>query len=548
MDEYILASETDAYNIGGKKKGSPVANKLLRYDKVSNFNCNCVNRGQTSNQIVRYVDLSAIVSEYWGVFVGLFDKWNHWPDTQFPAIKPLYSTLSDPISISWDDISPIEFKDEFFYYSDPCDGMNKFFEFYGSDYPNQELSHFSVYWPEQFPDYEQQCIDEYWVSAVQGGNDIFNYPAFTNLVELGFLGWNVSKPYESFQNAPQTLQLMELGAGYSYVMRDPNDVSFVCTCNAGGLEYHHWYDAHNYNYTLTFLDDGVSEDWINGREFFYDNAPHILEAGDNIWRTNIPNMQSIIDQSIDNGYVQSDSEYYLSGSGCIDCLEYPDMFELNQGHPFHSIPSEAQYSSLYVPHIYEMFSHILERNWKTWPEVRVEADSSIVIPLGTKEYYEPSSNNQPIAYTLCIFRLGGTEPEIIKTTADKKFVAAITTWDYKGTAVRENTTSGMRELWFSAGTNLYQNYSSVYTPEYETIWNEVAAAVKEIDQPYDLCYSLYIQCGCMDADIDNARGFENTDYNSELFPSTFRIDFNWNFRSAIFYATWRHPFNDIRFG
>ena len=106
----------------------------------------------------------------------------------------------------------------------------------------------------------------------------------------------------------------------------------------------------------------------------------------------------------------------------------------------------------------------------------------------------------------------------------------------------------MRELWFSAGTNLCQNYSSVYTPEYETIWDEVAAAVKNIDQPYDLCYSLYIQCGHMDADIDNTSGFEETAYNSELFPSTFRIDFNWNFRSAIFYATWRHPFNDVRFG
>lgn len=515
---------------------------------MSIFNCTCVNRGQTSNQIVRYVDLSAIVYEKWGVFVGLFDKWNGYAETVSPAIRPLYSTNPNEIVISYDDMEPNELKNRFFSDSDPCVGMDKFFEIYGPEYPGQEFSHFSIYWPEaSFPSYELQSIDEYWVSGVQGGNDLFSYAAFANLVELGFVGWNVSKPLESFQNAPSTLQLMELGSGYSYVMRDPKGIRFVCTCNAEDqVEYRNWYDAPSNTYTLTFLDDGY-QDWEKQQVFFYDNAPHILETGDNIWRTQIPDMQSIIEQSTGSGIIAPDIEYYLSGCGCTD-LNYPDMFKLSQGHPFHSVPSEAKYSNLYVPYIYDMFSHILSRNYKTWPTVRVEGCESIVIPLGTNEYYEPTMHQQPIAYTLCIFRLGGTEPEIIKTTANKEFLAAITTWDYKQTAVRQNSATGMWELWFSANAEFCTGYSSVYTGNYQAIWEEVANAVHDLENSYDLCYSLYIQTGHADTDIENTLGFECTEYNNEAFPSTFRIDFNWNFRSAIFYATWKHPFDDIRFG
>lgn len=219
---------------------------------------------------------------------------------------------------------------------------------------------------------------------------------------------------------------------------------------------------------------------------------------------------------------------------------------LTQGHPYHTVPSEPAESNPYVEYIYDMFSNILRR--LTYPRVRVDADSSIVISFGSSaKYTSPADLDMVIAYTLCIYRMGSTDPADVVSIKEKEFLAAITTFDYKGTAVRDEG-NGL-ELWFSMSDNLCSHYTSVYTAGYEDVWNEVATALGDPLKPQDLCYSLYISLGHEGGTVaDSVNGFEYTDYNGAAFPSTFRIDFNYNFRSSIFYATWRHPYKELRFG
>lgn len=572
---YKIATETDAYNIGGKQSGTPTANKMLRYDKVGQFNCQCVNRGQLKNQLVRYADLSKIPDptpvehDYWGVLFGDFSTLNSYANNfVITDIVPLCFAQPNEIVLdnneSDQDIDSIYNK--YFAQTDPYPTIVEFLEVYGSikgyQYDGQNLTHLLFSWRKK----EQGCpiysvnlghaIDEAW-DPTAAGYHLFHGTIMQQIRELGFIGWNPVDSYtDHFTDAPSTLQLFELGAGYSYVMTDPNKIRYAVNCAAETEgPYLHWYDAPQYNHFITLFDDDGSSHWAANEYFFYDNVPHLIECGDNIWREGIPDINHIITYGINQGALVPDGTNKYIEAGIVDISpnitgeQISDLFSLQQGHPFSAIPSNPdQKSNLYVPQVFEMFQTVLGRQECLVP--RVDTGTSIVIPLNIKEYTTPGSMETPVAYTLCIFKAPSSDPEyLLSNTTDYELLASATTFEWEENAIRlENDDT--YALWFSEdGPEMFQTYAIALTKDsWYTAWQYVSEDISNGGLP-DMAYSLYITLGATDqTELPDHTGFEYTDPQNEYFPTTFRIDFGPNFKSSIFYTTWKHPFNELRFG
>lgn len=554
MSNIKIATEQDAYNIGGS--GSPTTNKCLIYSKAGGFNCDVTSSIRyTAYRLVRYPDLSVHsggggVLNQAGFYYG-----GHVDEDQVIELNSYdNTTLSDT--------PPLTF---FRPYNDTAGNYENFFSLINSgetvdlallnhliDYSDQTGAHSAVdntwYIIQVLMAHDAQVPDnysQYGALDINGGffdNSQTGY-CFDQIRELGFIGCRVDDP-TFFHGAPTTLQLIEIGAGYSYIMTDPHGYRYAVTGNGIGGPYQNWYNCQP-DYTLYKIDDGFT--YSDQELYFYDNVLHTnYEAP---WRTNAfnPNVPlNVILNTVgpaDDGLPTCNLSYELSDDPGIE------LFNVNQSQPHtHGtmVAGSIEYSRKYVPYLYSMFSNILDR----CDYVRVDEIVDDAIKIRISDYLAPKNfDNCVVSYTLCVFQktnYDGLPIEWKENTEEfTQLVGTFTIFDWDHNAVMED--NGGFALIFDPSRD-EAGYCAAYTDGWDAYDWFRKAWWEEQDV---MCYSssLYITISQPGAIPEEGKfHFDELVETDPLCMSSFRIDFSPNFKSSIFYGTWQHEYWNTRFG
>lgn len=535
-----IATEAEAATIGGA--GTAIANLCVVKSKAAYFNCG-VNGTYADNQAVKYSDLYRKSGGGGGGGGSTFEYTNGLFYGDFSAVNDFHSSaLTDYV--------PVIFP----YYNETTEFTTLIDSYLRSDGTDTSIENFLTDFGLSLDEYSHFIFPKFdivpWIQGFylneSGSASFWNGGHTANLRELCLTGcqldptsyvlWCPSYVYDYFISAPASLQLFSMGAGFSYVMEiEFENFRYAVTGNnETDPQYYSWFNCFNSTYAVYVLDfqSDVHPDYsmLFQSVVFYDNALHVYYDG--VWRKNAFNPEVPTNAIVSSGNVFP--------TGLFTYNDTDVAFNVNQSIPVSAFSATTpQYSDFYVPYIFEMFNQIINR---FNPAVVTALNQGFSIQLANS-YTAPGVENKVVAYTLCVFQsTQATIADIMKNTTEYTLLGSMTVFDQSQNAIQFDYSSSTYNLYFTLepDSDGLSQYLACYSSEWE---NALSVLIPDLDpntSDSTMAYSLYIQ-------ITDG----NWTYNAPDFStvnSNFRIDFGPGFKSSIFYTTWQHPYNELRFG